>query len=138
MDPGPKNPNNEFEESGLVNWGLGNQTNLRMELDVERMNKKRVCVGISHPWQDPRRSVLIYCFSVQLQILFLFVPVFLFPFYTLIYSHSYFTRAYWRVSVDTCPICTFYQSPCSSCKAEIHCSGITFTLMRLKSQLQCI
>ena len=64
MDLGPKSPNNEFVESGLVNWALGNQTNLRMESDVERMKKKRVCVGINRPRQDPRRSVLIYCFSV--------------------------------------------------------------------------
>ena len=138
MDLGPKNPNNEFVKSGLVNWALGNQTNLQMELDVERMKKKMVCVGINRPRQDPRRSVLIYCFLVQLQILFLFVPVFLFPFYTLIYSHSYFTRAYWRVSVDTCPINTFHKSLCSSCKTKNHYSGITFTLMRLESQLQSI
>ena len=64
MDLGPKSPNNEFVESGLVNWALGNQTNLRMESDVERMKKKRVYVGINRPWQDPMRSVLIYCFSV--------------------------------------------------------------------------
>ena len=138
MDLGPKNPNNEFVKNGLVNWALGNQTNLQMELDVERMKKKMVCVGINRPRQDPRRSVLIYCFSVQLQILFLFVPVFLFPFYTLLYSRSYFTRAYQRVGVDTCPICTFHQSLCSSCKVETHCSSITFTLMRLESQLQYI
>ena len=64
MDLGPKNPNNEFVKNGLVNWALGNQTNLQMELDVERMKKKMVCVGINRPQQDPRRSVLIYCFSV--------------------------------------------------------------------------
>ena len=138
MDLGPKNPNNEFVERRLVNWALGNQTNLQMELDVERMKKKMVCVGINRPRQDPRRSVLIYCFSVQLQILFLFVTVFLFPFYTLLYFRSYFTRACQRVGVDTCPICTFHQSLCSSCKAETHCSGITSTLIRLESQLQYI
>ena len=64
MDLGPKSPNNEFVESGLVNWALGNQTNLRMESDVERMKKKRVYVGINRHRQDPMRSVLIYCFSV--------------------------------------------------------------------------
>ena len=36
-----------FVESGLVNWALGNQTNLRMESDVERMKKKRICIGIN-------------------------------------------------------------------------------------------
>ena len=64
MDLDPKNPNNEFVESRLVNWALGNQTNLQMELDVERMKKKMVCVGINHPRQDSRRFILIYCFSV--------------------------------------------------------------------------
>ena len=64
MDLGPKSPNNEFVESRLVNYALGNQISLRMELDVERMKKKRVCVGINLPRQDPRRSVLIYCFSI--------------------------------------------------------------------------
>ena len=64
MDLGLKSPNNEFVESVLVNWALGNQTNLRMELDVERMKKKRVCVGIDSPRQYLRRSVVIYCFSV--------------------------------------------------------------------------
>ena len=49
MDLGLKSPNNEFVESVLVNWALGNQTNLRMELDVERMKKKRACVGINRP-----------------------------------------------------------------------------------------
>ena len=37
MDLGPKSPNNEFVESGLENWALDNQTNLQMDLDVERM-----------------------------------------------------------------------------------------------------
>ena len=37
MDLGPKSPNNEFVENGLKNWVLGNQTNFRMDLDVERM-----------------------------------------------------------------------------------------------------
>ena len=40
MDLGPKNPNNEFVENGLENWALINQTNLGMDLDVERMKKK--------------------------------------------------------------------------------------------------
>ena len=39
MDLGPKNPNNEFVENGLENWVLVNQTNLRMDSDVERMKK---------------------------------------------------------------------------------------------------
>ena len=64
MDLGPKSPNNEFVESELVNWVLGNQTNLQMELDVERMKKKRVFVGINRHRQDPRRSVLIHCFLI--------------------------------------------------------------------------
>ena len=64
MDLGPKSPNNEFVESGLINWALGNQTNFRMELDVERVKKKRICDGINHPQQDPKRSALIYCFSI--------------------------------------------------------------------------
>ena len=41
MDLGPKSPNNEFVESELVNWVLGNQTKLQMELDVERMKKEK-------------------------------------------------------------------------------------------------
>ena len=40
MDLGPKSPNNEFVENGLENWVLVNQTNLRMDSDVERMKKK--------------------------------------------------------------------------------------------------
>ena len=40
MDVGPKSPNNEFVENGLKNWVLINQTNLRMDSDVERMKKK--------------------------------------------------------------------------------------------------
>ena len=40
MDLGPKSPNNEFVENGLENWALINQTNLRMDLDVERMKNK--------------------------------------------------------------------------------------------------
>ena len=63
MDLGPKSPNNEFVESRLINWALGNQTNFRMELDVERVKKKRICDGINRPQQDPRRSVLIYFFQ---------------------------------------------------------------------------
>ena len=39
MDLGPKSPNNEFVENGLENWVLVNQTNLRMDSDVERMKK---------------------------------------------------------------------------------------------------
>ena len=39
MDLGPKSPNNEFVEDGLENWVLFNQTNLRMDSDVERMKK---------------------------------------------------------------------------------------------------
>ena len=67
--------------------------------------------------------------------LFLLPP---FPFYIIPSSRSHFTRVYQRVGVDICPICTFHQSPCSSYKAETHCSGITSTLMRPESQLQCI
>ena len=138
MDLGPKIPNNEFVENGLENLVLINQTNLRMDSDLERKKKKRVCIGVNRPWQDPRKSVLIYCFSVQLQIAPSPVPVFLFPLYTPLLSRSYFTRVYWRVGVDTYPICTFHQSPCSNCKAKTHCSGITSTLIRPESQLQCI
>ena len=40
MDLGPKSLHNEFVENGLKNWVLINQTNLRMDSDVERMKKK--------------------------------------------------------------------------------------------------
>ena len=40
MDLGPKSPNNEFVGNGLEGWALVNQTNFRMDLDVERMKKK--------------------------------------------------------------------------------------------------
>ena len=61
MDLGLKSLNNEFVENGLENWVLINQTNLQMDLDIERKKKKRVCVGVNRPRQDLRRSVLIYC-----------------------------------------------------------------------------
>ena len=138
MDLDPKSLNNEFVENELEKWVLINQTNLRMDSDLERKKNKTVCVGVNRPLQDPSKSVLIYCFSVQLQIASSPIPVFLFPLYTPLLSCSYFTCVYWRVGVDTCPICNFHQSPCSTCKAETHCSGITFTLMQLESQLQCI
>ena len=64
MDLGPKIPNNEFVENGLENLVLINQTNLRMDSDLERNKKKRVYVGVNRPRQDPRKSVLIYYFSV--------------------------------------------------------------------------
>ena len=64
MDLGLKSPNNEFVENELENWVLINQTNLRMDSDLERKKKKRVCVGVNRHRQDPRRSILIYCFSV--------------------------------------------------------------------------
>ena len=64
MDLGPNSPNNEFVENELENWVLITQTNLRMDSNLERNKKKRVCVGVNRPRQDPRRSVLIYCFSV--------------------------------------------------------------------------
>ena len=64
MDLCPKGSNNEFIENGLENWVLINQTNLRMDSDLERKKKKSVCVGVNPPWQDSRRSFLIYCFLV--------------------------------------------------------------------------
>ena len=64
MDLDPKSPNNEFVENKLENWVLITQTSLRMDSNLERNKKKRVCVGVNRPRQDPRRSVLIYCFSV--------------------------------------------------------------------------
>ena len=64
MDLGPKIPNNEFVENGLENLVLINQTNPQMDSDLERKKKKRVCVGVNRPRQYPKRSVLIYCFSV--------------------------------------------------------------------------
>ena len=64
MDLGPKSPNNEFVENELENWVLITQTNLRMDSNLERKKKKRVCVGVNRPRQYPKRSVLIYCFSV--------------------------------------------------------------------------
>ena len=63
MDLGPKIPNNEFVENGLENLVLINQTNLRMDSDLERKKKKRVCVGINRPRKDLKRSVLIYYFQ---------------------------------------------------------------------------
>ena len=39
MDLGPKNSSNEFVENELENWVLVNQTNLRMNSDVERKKK---------------------------------------------------------------------------------------------------
>ena len=64
MGLSPRSPNNEFVESGLENWVLISQTNFRMDSDLERKKKKRVCIGVNRHRQDPRRSVLIYCFSV--------------------------------------------------------------------------
>ena len=64
MDLDTKSPNNEFVENELENWVLINQTNLRMDSDLERKKKKSVYVGVNRPQQDPRRSILIYCFSV--------------------------------------------------------------------------
>ena len=61
MDLRLKSPSNEFAENGLENWALVNQTNLRMDSDVERKKKKRFCVGINRLWQDLRRRVVIYC-----------------------------------------------------------------------------
>ena len=40
MDVGPKSPNNEFVENWLKNWVLINQTNLRMDSNIEIMKKK--------------------------------------------------------------------------------------------------
>ena len=140
MDLGPKSPNNQFVKSELENQALSNWTNLQMVFCVKQMKKKKVCIEINRPRQYPRRSVLIYSFSVFLQDIFLsFLPCSLFFLYhPPPLSHSYSTRVYWRVGVDTCHICSSYQSPCSSCKAETHCSSITSTLMRPKSQHQCI
>ena len=133
MDLGPKSPKNEFVESVLINWALGNQKNLRMELDVERMKKEKgLCWNKSSSARSEEVCSYIL-FSVYIQIFILFVPLFLFPFYTVLHSRSYFTHVYWRVGVDTCPIFTFHQSPCSSCKAETHCSGITSILMQPES-----
>ena len=133
MDLGPKSPKNEFVESVLINWALGNQKNLRMELDVERMKKEKgLCWNKSSSARSEEVCSYIL-FSVYIQIFILFVPLFLFPFYTVLHSRSYFTHVYWRVGVDTCPIFTFHQSPCSSCKAETHCSGITSILMQSES-----
>ena len=64
MDLGPKSSNNKFVENWLENWVLINQTNFRMDLGLERKKKKRVCVGVNHPRQDLRRSVLILFFSL--------------------------------------------------------------------------
>ena len=133
MDLGPKSPKNEFVESVLINWALGNKKNLRMELDVERMKKEKgLCWNKSSSARSEEVCSYIL-FSVYIQIFILFVPLFLFPFYTVLHSRSYFTHVYWRVGVDTCPIFTFHQSPCSSCKAETHCSGITSILMQPES-----
>ena len=64
MDLDPKSLNNEFVENELEKWVLINQTNFRMDSDLERKKKKSVYVGVNRPQQDPRRSILIYCFSV--------------------------------------------------------------------------
>ena len=64
MDLGPKSPNIEFVENELENWVLINQTNFRMDSDLERKKKKNVCVGVNHHRQDPRMFVLIYYFSI--------------------------------------------------------------------------
>ena len=49
---------------------------------VKQMKKKKVCIEINRPRQYPRRSVLIYSFSVFLQDIFLsFLPCSLFFLY---------------------------------------------------------
>ena len=64
MNLGPKSSNNKFVENVLKNWVLINQTNFRIDSDLERKKKKRVCVGVNRPRQYSRRSILIYCFLV--------------------------------------------------------------------------
>ena len=59
MDLGLKSPNNELVENKLENWVLINQTNLRMDSNLERKKKKRVCIGVNRHRQNPRRFVLI-------------------------------------------------------------------------------
>ena len=78
-------------------------------------------------------SLVLDCYSVS----FLIFPILSltpsFFFYTVFPFHLHLPRACQMVGVDTCPISTPHKSLCSSCKAEIRCSGITSILMRLES-----
>ena len=80
-------------------------------------------------------SRLLQCFFHNFPIDHLIVSSF---FYTVSPPHLHLPHVCQTVCVNTCPISTSHKSSCGSCKAEIHCSGITSTLMRPKSQLQCI
>ena len=76
-------------------------------------------------------NLITKCSNVSFFSSSLFVASFSFL-YIILTSRSHFTHVYWRVGVDTCPICTFHQSPCS-CKAKTYYSSITSTLMRPES-----
>ena len=60
-------------------------------------------------------------------------PIASFFFYIVSSFHLHLPRICQTVCVDTCPISLPHKSSCGSCKAEIHCSNITSTLMRLES-----
>ena len=144
-----KAQNNEFIESELENQALMNHTNTKADsndkgMKIDRFMMKIIVLGkvqgypflyIILKFDYKFSSRLLQCFSLNFSI-----PSFsaLSFFYTFFPFHLFTPHACQIVGVDTCPISTSHKSPHSSCKAEIYCSGITSTLMRSKSQLQCI
>ena len=126
------------------NWALMNQTNTKVDSDdkkmkIDRIMLKRIILGkvqgdmfLYISFKFDYRVSSYYC-SVFLLVFRSPSPIASLFFYTLFPFHLYLPRAGQTIGIDTCSISTFPKSSCNSCKVENHCSGITSTLMRLKS-----
>ena len=142
-----KSQNNEFVESWLENWVLVNQTNTGKDSDDKRMKRKKVVLKTSSSAKSKEVCSFILLMSPITSLILepiLFLPfsspfsrspnlVSPFFFYALPHFHLHLPLVCSMVSADTCPISTSHKSSCSSCKAEIHCSCITSTLMQSES-----
>ena len=122
---------------GWKNWALVNRTNTRKDSDDKRMKRKKGCIEEKSSsakskevcsyilLTNPITSLVLECYLVSLFSFFLNPLISLPPssfILSFLFISTFHLYARWLIS-------TYHKSSCSSCKAEIHCSGITSTLM---------
>ena len=126
MDPGPQDPSNKFVECGIKSQS-GSRTKIlgysvrRKELYIHISTKSILGHAPMLSFQNTSSSL---SFSPPSSYILWLIYLFLHP------------RVDWTFKILFLhPSCLFLNLPFLTGRLRVHCSGITFTLMRLEGQL---
>ena len=126
MDPGPQDPSNKFVECGIKS-----QSGSRTKILGYSVRRKELYIHISTksilghaPMLSFQNTFSSLSFSPPSSYILWLIYLFLHP------------RVDWTFKILFLhPSCLFLNLPFLTGRLRVHCSGITFTLMRLEGQL---